>query len=636
MQKLLKIYFKNAEEVADGLEKVAGDLFFEIANEQSAALTVEAERAAIEGYKVCLQEGRAVITYGERKVCFFRGLMQLCRAISEGRTELSLEEAPSFKTNGAQLDLARNNPLSRQGLEYFIRHSAIMGLNRLLLYLEDMFELPGYPYFGYMRGRYTKEELRALDDYADSLGVELCAVIEVFGHQEKYLKYNAAAPVKGSAQVLLVGEEETYIFIEEMMKSIQDCLKSRTIFLGCDEVRTANEGAYRAKHGEVPLEEVFHEHINRVYNIAERLGLKPYIYDDMYFYLRYTEPMPAHGYCCDEHVVFDSKIHENFPKGMSHVLWNYTEEDEDKMVRIMQKSKELGGNMLWLGAVRSWQSYCMKFTPTITTAVVGIKAAKRAGVEEIAVSIWEDSGETPHFFMLPAMLIYAQLDYGEEYDEAEINREVRFLYGADFSDFKQIERADKVHDHDVPELATKFLLYNDPLFGLLDYQIKGLALKDFYGDLVRDYENRGPAGGPLKLCFDQFKAILSVLELKADYGLRLKAAYDRKDRAALRTLSDESLILKARFKTLLETDWALFTSYYRSFGYELLEMRRSAMISRFETVHRKLEKYLSGESEIIEELEQERLPFGYNQFENPGDDVIFFGADFMHTFTANV
>ena len=40
---------------------------------------------------------------------------------------------------------------------------ALMGLNLVMLYTEDTYEVEGWPYFGYMRGRYSREELEAID-----------------------------------------------------------------------------------------------------------------------------------------------------------------------------------------------------------------------------------------------------------------------------------------------------------------------------------------------------------------------------------------------------------------------------------------------------------------------------------------
>ena len=39
-------------------------------------------------------------------------------------------------------------------------------MNLGMMYTEDTYEVPGQPYFGYQRGRYSADELRALDDYA--------------------------------------------------------------------------------------------------------------------------------------------------------------------------------------------------------------------------------------------------------------------------------------------------------------------------------------------------------------------------------------------------------------------------------------------------------------------------------------
>jgi len=39
--------------------------------------------------------------------------------------------------------------------------------------MEDSFELPDEPYFGYMRSRYSEEELCEIDDFAYMFGIEV-------------------------------------------------------------------------------------------------------------------------------------------------------------------------------------------------------------------------------------------------------------------------------------------------------------------------------------------------------------------------------------------------------------------------------------------------------------------------------
>ena len=65
---------------------------------------------------------------------------------------------------------------------------ALMGMNLGMMYTEDTYEVPGQPYFGYQRGRYTYEELHALDDYADMLGIEqMCIRDSVIANSDSFI-----------------------------------------------------------------------------------------------------------------------------------------------------------------------------------------------------------------------------------------------------------------------------------------------------------------------------------------------------------------------------------------------------------------------------------------------------------------
>ena len=88
----------------------------------------------------------------------------------------------SFETLGIMLDMSRNAVMSLEGLRDYLKILAKMGYNQLLLYTEDTYEVEGAPFFGYMRGRYTVEEMRALDEYAASLGIEVVPCIQTLSH----------------------------------------------------------------------------------------------------------------------------------------------------------------------------------------------------------------------------------------------------------------------------------------------------------------------------------------------------------------------------------------------------------------------------------------------------------------------
>jgi len=65
-----------------------------------------------------------------------------------------------FKMAGVMLDVSRGAVLTVDSIKFFLRKLALMGINTLLLYLEDVYELPDEPMFGYLRGAYTQAELK--------------------------------------------------------------------------------------------------------------------------------------------------------------------------------------------------------------------------------------------------------------------------------------------------------------------------------------------------------------------------------------------------------------------------------------------------------------------------------------------
>lgn len=96
-------------------------------------------------------------------------------------------------------------------------------MNQLLLYTEDTYEVPGLPYFGTYRGRYSQEELRQLDAYAQNFGIELVPCIQTLAHLRNALKWPMGQDLKDNADILMVGSEKVYAFLEQLLCSLKDC-----------------------------------------------------------------------------------------------------------------------------------------------------------------------------------------------------------------------------------------------------------------------------------------------------------------------------------------------------------------------------------------------------------------------------
>ncbi|MCI5970067.1 MAG: hypothetical protein MRZ29_02805, partial [Oscillospiraceae bacterium] len=106
--------------------------------------------------KISVKNGKKEIEYGEKT--------QLARALSilkirQEEKNFEYSETPFFKMRCVMLDMSRNAVMKVSAVKKYIAYMAAMGLNTLMLYTEDTYELKEYPFFGYMRGRYTQEEL---------------------------------------------------------------------------------------------------------------------------------------------------------------------------------------------------------------------------------------------------------------------------------------------------------------------------------------------------------------------------------------------------------------------------------------------------------------------------------------------
>ena len=82
-----------------------------------------------------------------------------------------------YKHFGVMLDCSRNAVMKVESVKRMVDCLQKMGYNALELYCEDTYEVGEEPYFGYLRGRYTGEEIREIDGYAKAHGIELIPCI---------------------------------------------------------------------------------------------------------------------------------------------------------------------------------------------------------------------------------------------------------------------------------------------------------------------------------------------------------------------------------------------------------------------------------------------------------------------------
>ena len=156
--------------------------------------------------------------------------------LKQGETDKFLAETPLFATNGAMVDMSRNAVMNVKTVKEMLRRMALMGLNTYMLYTEDSFDLPTRPHFGYMRPRYTEQQLRELDDYADMFGIEMIPCIQTLAHLQEVLKWNGVyGGISDYEACLLVNEEKTYEFIRRVITSATRPFRTKRVHIGMDE-----------------------------------------------------------------------------------------------------------------------------------------------------------------------------------------------------------------------------------------------------------------------------------------------------------------------------------------------------------------------------------------------------------------
>ena len=158
----MKLLFQNAEPLTDGINAVAEELGFSPVRE-GGDITVTVFAREADGYSLSLDGARAEIAYGGGRARFFRALATLADWVRAGVKQKSETASPLFKSNGAMIDVSRNPVTNLDTVKFMLRKMALMGMNTYMLYTEDTYEIEGRPYFGHLRGRYTKEEIKALE-----------------------------------------------------------------------------------------------------------------------------------------------------------------------------------------------------------------------------------------------------------------------------------------------------------------------------------------------------------------------------------------------------------------------------------------------------------------------------------------
>jgi len=586
------------EELVDGL-RALGEEYPISEGPQEGARRIRFEKWEQVGALEVRPEGEEVRVLYDRPPRAFRAVGRL---LAQEMPEALREDMP-FRTFGVMIDCSRNAVPLVGHLKRWMRRLALMGYDMMMLYMEDTYEVPGEPFFGYLRGRYSQGELGEIDEYAHRLGIEAIPCIQTLGHLEQILRWPPYQDVKDTASVLLAGDEKTYKLLERMIKAASGPFRSRRIHIGMDEAHDLGRGRYLDKFGYKRNFDIFNEHLNRVLEICRRFGLRPMIWSDMYFRMGSKT-----GDYYDPESVIPPEVISEIPQGVQLVYWDYYHREEEFYREWIRRHRRLGGIPIMASGIWTWHKLWYDHTITSATVAPCLSACRKEGVEEVFFTLWGDDGaECERDSALAGLLWAADLAYSGGDNVKALASRFSALCGGDYQ--AHIKASEIEHPPGAEEEAgfAKALLWDDPLLGIFARHIEAHS-GVFLGQLAAHYRALAQELSRSKKGAGDIHHIALAVQVIADKVLlreRLVAAYRRGDRAALRETAEVDIpALQEEVRKLWESHRRIWLFQNKPFGFEVLTVRYGGLILRLEEVRSRIEEYVVGKRKFIEELEE--------------------------------
>lgn len=522
--------------------------------------------------------------------------------ILSGAVPSAGENCP-FSTLGIMLDCSRNAVMTVEHLKGYLDHIAILGYNMAMLYTEDTYQIDGEPMFGFMRGAYTAKEIREIDSYAASLGIELVPCIQALAHLEQIFKWGKYADIRDRDGILLVDEEKTYSLIEKMIAFWSTNVRSRRIHLGMDEAHGLGTGEHEKRFGKQSAFDIINRHLKRVSAICEKHGVKPMIWSDMYFRI---------GSKNNDYYDLESqpsaKVIKDIPKNLDLVYWDYYHEDRSFYEKFIEKHRKIAGEPLMGSGVWTWNKFWYDHYYTSQTVVPCLEACRAKKLKEVFFTMWGDCGGFCEYDSAMAGLAFAaELAFSGAADEKRLEKTYSALFA--HSSYKAVTSLGLVQPYGVPQI-----LFDDPLMllWLRSFQVSKTewrqysdsanyeTIKKRFADAARAFA-KAPAGEGGNAAFG--KALLGAICAKLSYADEVFRCVDLADH---RPAAKKLLALARRYEEAIANFYAEFHAMWhdhnKPFGLESIQIRLGAQVVRAGEAVMRLEAFVKSGEKLVPEF----------------------------------
>ena len=535
--------------------------------------------------------------------------IQFYRALSLIPLDLSacdIREEPAFQTVGVMFDCSRNAVIAPEALKGFLRKMALQGLNLGMMYTEDTYEVPEQPFFGYKRGRYTYDELKALDDYAYGFGIELIPCIQTLGHLDRVMRWPAYYHVRENGEIIEPDREESYEILEQMIRAAAAPYRSKRIHLGMDEAWGLGSGAHLIHHGYENPNFIMKRHLKRLLDICEKYGLNAMMWSDMYFqadglnYHSERDPSPEAIAAVDPRITL--------------VYWDYYQSKVEMYDDAIRKHGLFDAPMVFAGGIWTWVGPAPAYPTTIPNTIAALASCRKHKVPLVFATCWGDGGQECNMTAaLLGMQIYGEMAYHGDYDEKWTHDRFRRCCHCDpqaFLDLSLLNIAPGMLSlPNDPSNACKIMLYQDPLVQVFEKDMEGFGCADHFASLVQKYATYARENPEYRLFFDFYTALAHAVALKSRYHAEAGKAVREKDLEKAEALAQDLPAVKDAIEALRLVWRELWSSTNKPFGFEVIDFRMGGIQARLDTAAHRLAAFARGEVEDIPELSSETLLF---------------------------
>jgi len=519
-----------------------------------------------------------------------------------------------FKRFGVMVDCSRNAVPRVSYLKTIINDIHNMGYNFLSLYTEDTYVIDGEPYFGYLKGGYSADEIKEIVAYGKKVGIEIIPSIQTLAHFDQLFRWAPYKDINDCNDILLIDEDKTYELIDKMFKFVKDNYETDIVNIGMDEAHFVGLGKFLDKHGYQDRFTVLLRHLTKVCDIAKKYDLHPIMFSDMFFRLANKGE-----YYSDKIVDIPEEVKNEVPDNVSLIYWDYYCKTKEK-VSAMMASHKLFNNEIWFaGGAWSWGGFTPSNMTSFETNSIDIPLCIENNIENVFICLWGDDGaETSKKALYPTLFYASCLARGLS-DMNVIHSEFTKLFGISLEDYlkldlpNQIEVKSTVFDFvganaDNP---SKYMFYNDPFLGIYDSTVNNKVVKDNLYEKYGTELSKLTTNKEFGYLFETQEKLCKVLSIKYDLGVKTRKAY-HKSKGEVRKiipLYNEVIISIQDFYESFKIQW---DKENKPFGFEVQDARIGGLVNRLKHCKERLLAYVDGLIPSIDELETEILPINNN------------------------